>query len=82
MIYVQGNKLRDKHNYHSQKQLSKERFHFFKNASIFHFHIPRGDFWRHFRQDVRILKIKLGVQSSIFPDFKYKFKYENGLQMH
>ena len=27
-------------------------------------------------------KIKLGVQSSIFPDFKYKFSYENGLQMH
>ena len=26
-------------------------------------------------------KIKLGVQSLIFRDFKYKFQYENGLQM-
>ena len=27
-------------------------------------------------------KIKLGVQSLISRDFKYKFKYETGLLMH
>ena len=27
-------------------------------------------------------KNKLGVQSLIFRDFKYKFKYETGLLMH
>ena len=27
-------------------------------------------------------KIKLGVQSLIFRDFKHKIKYENGLRMH
>ena len=27
-------------------------------------------------------KIKLGVQSLIFRDFKHKIKYENGFRMH
>ena len=85
MIYIQGNtsKLRNKQNYHSQNNYSlKNGFTSLRMTeySIFTSRVVTSDVIS--AKMSGYSKIKLGVQRLIFCDFKYKFKYENGLQMH
>ena len=84
MIYIEGNKLRNKRNYHSQKTINSLKNVFtslrMPQYSIFTSRVVTSDVIS--AKMSGYSKIKLRVRSLIFRDFKYKFKYENGSQMH